>query len=715
MIHSKISLLFIFTIILIAFASNIAWATNQDSIDAKRDSLLLLIKQSTDNNRKAQLYNIIATSYLKDNDYVPTEKYASLAYDLAMQNNYQFGIAESLYNQSYILAMTGEHEQSMQVMDRVFTIIEKIATDTVSLDLKARTLEVKAWVLQKSVEYYEAISCLNEAFEIYDGLGKSEDSQLLLLNIGYTHMKVGDYDLASEYINKAKNLYLQINRYKNLVICYNNLGYILMKKEAYAQALSEYRKGAKIAEEQNINYSYPEIIYGSGFCLMKLGEEEDALMNLKKAGKMYEENKNESYEAYCNLFIAKIQFSQTQNQNLLPEMQKAYQIAEKYGDMELMQFSAEALAEAHASLGMFKAAYEQTKLSSRLQDSISNDELLLKLRRIDSKNRFERSQKKIENEKKEELLNAKLDYQTNISYLLLGFMVFFLLGAGLLYHAYKTTSQVKEKLVINNKTLRKTEERLSESNKEMQKYIDLNVELEQFAYIASHDIKAPLRTIQGFASVLKKKFYHRAEESEKTFFDFIEKGVKSLNLLVDDLLEYSKSNTKILHIERFDFNDVLEEVVQILDFSITQVNGTIETTNCDFSVNADQIKIKQILQNLLSNALKFKDENRDPIVQVNAREDADFFIISVKDNGIGIAEEHFDEVFQKFARLNTQTKYEGTGLGLSICAKYTKEHKGKISISRNDDFGVTFTFSISKHLPLPKEEDSLVEVSSKHI
>lgn len=490
-----------------------------------------------------------------------------------------------------------------------------------------------------------------------------------------------------------------------MVISYNNIADILSKKEAYSEALSDYEKALKLADKHNIIDAYSSILYGTGLCLMKLGESDKALIKFKEAAKMYQDAKHELYEAYCTLFIAKIRFTQTQNPSLLSEMENAYRIGEKYQYIELMQYSAEALAEAQASIGRFEKAYEQTNLANRLQDSIKYNELLLKLRAIDSKNQFERAQRKMENEKKEALFQAKLGYQTNVGYFLFGFISLLLAAGFLLYRAYKTTFKVKEQLVVNNNALRKTEERLSESNREMQKYIDLNVELEQFAYIASHDIKAPLRTIQGFAGVLKKKFYHRAEESERSFFDFIEKGAKSLNLLVDDLLEYSKSNTKILHVERFEFKDVLEEVVRILDFSITQVNGSIETTNCDFSVNADQIKIKQILQNLLSNALKFKDENRDPIVQVNAREDADFFIISVKDNGIGIAEEHFDEVFQKFARLNTQTKYEGTGLGLSICAKYIKKHKGKISISRNEDFGVTFTFSISQHLPLTKEED----------
>jgi len=709
MIYAKISSSFVF--LFLAFALNIVSASDTESPDLQRDSLLLLVEQTTDKERKTDLYNDIASLYNTTENHVQSKKYADLAYDLAITSKYQFGEAESLLRQAFAVRLQKEYDQSsFQSLDKVLSMIEKIAADTSQLlHLKAETLEMKGYLLGKDGEYYESNDYYSQASKIFEKLN-DDAIQDLLINTGYNHTQVGDYDLAIKYYRRGRIIAQRLNHYENLVLSYNNVADNLTKKEAYREALSEYEKGLELADKHNVIYAYSNMLYGTGLCLMKLGENDKALIKFKEAAKMYQDAKHELYEAYCNLFIAKIRFTQTQNPSLLSEMENAYRIGEKYQYIELKQFSAEALAEAQAGIGRFEKAYEQTNLANQLQDSIKYNELLVKLRAIDSKNRFERAQRKMETEKKEALLQARLGYQTNISYILFGFISLLLVAGFLLYRAYKTTFKVKEQLVVNNNALRKTEERLSESNKEMQKYIDLNVELEQFAYIASHDIKAPLRTIQGFAGILKKKFYHRADKSERSFFDFIEKGVKSLNLLVDDLLEYSKSNTKTLHIERFEFKGVLEEVIQILDFSITQVNGTIETTNCEFSVNADQIKIKQILQNILSNALKFKAKNRDPIVEINVREDADFFIISVKDNGIGIPEEHFDEVFQKFARLNTQDEYEGTGLGLSICAKYIKEHKGEIGIIRNDDFGVTFTFSISKHLPLTKEEDSLVEV-----
>lgn len=183
-----------------------------------------------------------------------------------------------------------------------------------------------------------------------------------------------------------------------------------------------------------------------------------------------------------------------------------------------------------------------------------------------------------------------------------------------------------------------------------------------------------------------------------------------MNLLVEDLLEFSRSNSKTLNIERLAFGGLVAEVIQNLDFSITKAKGKIIVTNCDFFIQADQIKLKQIIQNLLSNALKFRDNNRIPIINVIAWEDKNRFFIAIKDNGIGIPEENFAEVFEKFARLNRKDKFEGSGLGLAICANYINMHQGEIWIERNEIYGVTFTFTIQKDLPLSNPIVAIKEV-----
>jgi len=134
-----------------------------------------------------------------------------------------------------------------------------------------------------------------------------------------------------------------------------------------------------------------------------------------------------------------------------------------------------------------------------------------------------------------------------------------------------------------------------------------------------------------------------------------------------------------------------------LDFCISQSQGKVVWNDCHIRLYADRVKLKQVLQNLVGNALKFRDAGRAPLVEIRAWENTSHIYISVRDNGIGISEKHFKRVFKKFARMH-EKEFEGTGLGLCICEKYIKKHKGNIQIERNTDYGVTFTFSISKSL-----------------
>lgn len=272
-----------------------------------------------------------------------------------------------------------------------------------------------------------------------------------------------------------------------------------------------------------------------------------------------------------------------------------------------------------------------------------------------------------------------------------------LLLAWALHKVYRTILSLKKQLLTKDLLLKQTAKKLAQRNKDFKTHIELNAELEQFVAIAAHDLKSPLRTIGGFASLLKRRFYSVVDENIKSDFEMIEQGVKRMGLLIDDLLQFSKADSQDLNIERVLLGDVLQEVKEDLNFCISQSQGQVISNNCYIRLYADRIKLKQVLQNLISNALKFRDVRRVPSVKVRAWENASHICVSVRDNGIGIREEDFEKVFEKFARINGK-KLEGTGLGLSICELYIKKHKGEIRIERNKDYGVTFTFSISKSL-----------------
>ena len=677
-----------------------------------QDSLLLLIEETANNEEKVDLYNKIARLYT-DTAFTKAQKFADLAYQLAVANAYPLGEAQSLYNKARSLAMNNENRASLPVIEEAVRMIEQLPN---TKKKQANFLTLQGWINRRLSNPYAAIMLYEKAYAIHDSLKNEYGRATTLLNIGTIHNYVGDKELALDYYQKANKVNEKLNDKYGLVYSLTCIGYIHEEKEEFRTALTYYEEALEMAEDKKMIRSKSNILANMGVSYLKLKQFDESLTSFRKSRVIDLQLKDKRSVGYSDLYIAKNEFLQSKA-NKIAVLEKTYQTGVEFDDIELQRLSAENLSEMYTSFGFFEQALQQRILATQLQDSMLNQDIKLKVKSIEIKKQFENTQKQIQQEKREALLKTSLAYQTKTRNLLLVCLGILLLGGILLYKAYKTTFAIKEQLLIKNESLKKTEEqllvkneslkkteeRLALKNKDLEKHIELNVELEQFAYIASHDIKAPLRTISNFIGLLKGKYYAQASERDKPLFEFIENGAKSLNHLVDDLLEFSRANNHSLKLEPLNFKKTLQEVIQNLDFSITQSNAEIILENCDFSIDADQIKIKQILQNLISNALKFKDAQRHPIITIAAKETTDFYSIAVKDNGIGIAEEHFQEVFEKFARLNSQSKFEGSGLGLSICAKYIKKHQGEIWIERNEDFGVTFIFTIRKNLLLTKQ------------
>jgi len=264
------------------------------------------------------------------------------------------------------------------------------------------------------------------------------------------------------------------------------------------------------------------------------------------------------------------------------------------------------------------------------------------------------------------------------------------------FKTYKNTLKNNKDIAQKNLNLVDAELKLFKKNQDLEKYIELNIELEQFAHLASHDIKSPQRTISSFLGLLEKKMQSRLTTQDKEYFEVINRNTKRLNSLVDDLLEYTQLGSQSINLSRFSSKELIDEVLESLEFNIKKLDATIINNSKDLMLLADKIKIRQILQNLIDNALKFIDPKRAPVVTLSNWEDDDYVFFSVKDNGIGISEKFYNKVFEKFAQLNPKDRYEGTGLGLSLCNEYIHKHGGKLQITRNPDFGVSFIFSIKK-------------------
>jgi len=219
-----------------------------------------------------------------------------------------------------------------------------------------------------------------------------------------------------------------------------------------------------------------------------------------------------------------------------------------------------------------------------------------------------------------------------------------------------------------------------------------NSELEQFAYVASHDLQEPLRMVASYTQLLARRYGDRLDDDAHEFIGYAVDGVRRMQSLISDLLAYSRVGSRGGTRERTDLDAVFAQTLDALGPAIdesaaTVIRGPLPT------VMADPVQIGQVLQNLVANALKFRGE-ASPRVEVTAQRGRGEWVISVRDNGIGIAPEYARRIFVIFQRLHTRAEYPGTGIGLAICKKIVERHGGRIWVTSQPGRGSTFSFTL---------------------
>ncbi len=220
-----------------------------------------------------------------------------------------------------------------------------------------------------------------------------------------------------------------------------------------------------------------------------------------------------------------------------------------------------------------------------------------------------------------------------------------------------------------------------------------NKEIEQFAYVASHDLQEPLRTISNFSTLLTEKLETHPDKETREFLSYINGGAKRMSGLIFDLLEYSRIG-KNMGKERMDCNILVEEILTDLSADIEESLAEIQVQK--LPVVNGYTYLKSVFQNLISNAIKFRNAGTHPVITISATDKGKEFLFSIKDNGIGIEEIYYERIFLIFQRLHTRAEYDGTGIGLSQCKKTIELHGGKIWVESEPGKGSIFNFTIPK-------------------
>lgn len=255
--------------------------------------------------------------------------------------------------------------------------------------------------------------------------------------------------------------------------------------------------------------------------------------------------------------------------------------------------------------------------------------------------------------------------------------------------------RVQEQLLNNNYSLETMNRALEISNRD----------LLQFASVASHDLQEPVRKIQIFSALLKENDNNNISEESKLYLQKIISSAARMKMLIVDMLNYSQLSSNAEQFEPTDMNEVMKDVTEDLELVITEKKASVKTGALPV-IEANRGRMQQVFQNLVSNALKFSKKNTSPVISISAKRiselsfhapeqaDGEFYLFSVKDNGIGFDDQYAGNIFNLFERLNSKDAYEGTGIGLAITKKIIEKHRGMIMARSEQNSGAEFLITL---------------------
>ena len=249
--------------------------------------------------------------------------------------------------------------------------------------------------------------------------------------------------------------------------------------------------------------------------------------------------------------------------------------------------------------------------------------------------------------------------------------------------------------------LHETENRLETAVEEL---TNTNSELESFTYVASHDLQEPLRMIKNFTGLLEQNHGHEFSNEAKEYLSILSKSASQMRALIKDLLDYAHASNDNDRIDEIDLNETINHVYANLKKQIRESNAQIITQTLPI-VYANKISMISLLQNLISNGIKFQRTNQHPIIKVKATQYLDSWGISISDNGIGIEDDYQNKIFEPFIRLHSKNEFKGTGIGLAVCKKIIARMDGSIWVESDKNQGSTF------HITIPKVSKQTVKAA----
>jgi signal transduction histidine kinase len=536
------------------------------------------------------------------------------------------------------LAQIHRRRQDFEKLDTFSRSLLDIARQIKDEALEATALLNLGIVRSIESDYRSAMTHFVESLEQSERVGFRSNVAHCLINIGNVYANLFNYEDALDRYNTALTSYADVLNENTRIAVNLNIGNLCHATEQYDLANAHFEKGLEIADKND--KSDMSAHAHTLICRTLLAD------NRSSEARLHLETGAINHPIHL-LNIVEIHFAEGNTEGATQQTLNGIDAAKNAKDdtSELRGFRL--LADIYEKIGDFKEAFKAEKVYSTKQ--IDYLRMQRTMHALDLEIRFSLREK----QQRIEELTKENSFQ------------------GILL-------EKSDQIAQQNTQLKQA-----------------NEELQQFAYITSHDLKEPLRMIGSFSQIIQQTYAAKLGGESAMYFRYINDGVTRMNALLDALLQYATIGKIEIEAENVDISEVVGIAKDNLHVKIEETYGNIMCGELPKVVSMQSLLV-QLFQNLIGNALKFNRPNSRPIILINAEDKRDHWLFSVEDNGIGIDKEHRDRIFVIFQRLHGRDKYEGTGIGLSICQKIVHQLGGRIWVESEPSKGATFFFTLPK-------------------
>jgi|GEM_PF-2324791 len=637
------------------------------------DSLLYLYPKQV-SSAKCGTLNQIACYYQRTH-LDSSLHYARSAYKLALYGHDRGQQAEALKWQGVAFYYASDWDSALYYIEEANHLL--FARDS---SHKADVLFHLGNAYAAATDWEAALDAYTQVLEYYP---TTEILQSTFHHLSIVYRKQGAYEEALEHAESALPLAKELKSHTAITDIYTNLAVIHQKMEEYEGAEEYAEKALDLAMQDHSKYAWIRNAIKLGGIYMHQERYEDALTMLEEALTMARHEKMQSgLVAAAHNTMGDVFFKLRNYRSARLSYEAGLKQAVNSGVLEDGLVSLDGLLTVYELQGNHRLALKTYRDYVTLKDSIAQLEEIQEGKNIRRKLNLLEGERDEQSETVSKQRTAIGRQRRNLIVRTILLILVALLGGLSFWQGRRYLKQ--------NRILQTQYETIQLQNKRLE---DANEEWKQFAYIVSHDLKEPLRTIGSYVSLLKRRYGKKLDDDAQDFIQFAVGGVKQLKMLLDDLLAYVSVRSNNYQAEEIELDDVVSQVLRGLRHQVKENDAVVDVSALP-SLRTNRSLMLLLFQNLISNGIKFKRDER-PLIKVYSTASEEGTIITVSDNGKGIDEKYQKKIFSMFYRLDRSL--EGTGIGLSICHKIVQLHQGRIWMDSQVGEGTSFHF-ILPHL-----------------